>query len=518
MIENRQKIQLEREFINLLLKNKNLVYSWVEDGPQSNFFDKVHYAILDAIYYAFTDNDSILTKRIFNHYLKSNGHTKIDIASQESLFDIVSIMSTKEDDFSVLKVNIIEGYLEQQSVLLLDEFRKDIKNKGSIFATGQLKDSLNNLIDTSTFETRKVFYDPITSLHKDFLVELKARQSSTEEDKIIRTHINEIDFTMRVGLAPGTLTLFTADVSGFKSTMMLNIAINAWELSGARVLFVPLEMPREIIYKKLVSRQTRIPFDKLENPKLLTEAENKILDELADGWNDNFFIMDAPERVPVSLIKREIEKNLSRFKPDVVVIDYIANLVPDANAKNDRPDLVIGDMLKALRTLGRRNVVHENGFATISGAQLGRDALKRVRKLGTNQTSFHSEDLRGSHEYSADADVIYAQMPDPQQPESRLHFYVIKSRYGVKTFMDGARKAILEVQGDIGLIKSMNSNMFNEQKEEILAKVDHASLDFDDLLKDENTESELSNNYDAVDVFNNKNSINDDLSELLGDI
>ena len=45
-------------------------------------------------------------------------------------------------------------------------------------------------------------------------------------------------------------------------------------------------------------------------------------------------------------------------------------------------------------------------FAVISGAQLGRDALKRIRKDGANKDkpTINSEDIRGSHEYAADAD------------------------------------------------------------------------------------------------------------------
>lgn len=273
------------------------------------------------------------------------------------------------------------------------------------------------------------------------------------------------------------------------STMMLNVGLNAWEKSGANVLYVPLEMPREKMYQKLLSRQTKIEFDKLEHPKLLNNDELQIvkgykenLQGIEDKLGSKFFIMESSEQIPVSVIRKEIEKHIDIFKPNVVIIDYIANLVADESTyRKDRNDLEIGNMLKSLRTMGKPGAIHEEGFAVVSGAQLGREGLKRIRRQGLSKGAFHSEDIRGSHEYSADSDVIYAQMEDPQQPGQRLFVFCVKARYGKKQFSTGSNKAILNLKPEIGLIYSSEDMLFSNNHDEILKKVNEAeSLNFDD--------------------------------------
>ncbi len=158
--------------------------------------------------------------------------------------------------------------------------------------------------------------------------------------------------------------------------------------------------------------------------------------------------MEAPERIPVSYLRREVEKHIERFKPDVVIVDYIANLVPERGSNPNRNDLQIGDMLKDLRQMGRPGGmgIHKEGFAVISGAQINREGLKRYRKSGSVKGSFFSEDIHGSHQYSADADNIFGQMKDMNNSD-RLHMFVIKTRYGRGIFPNGSTKTSLEVQG-----------------------------------------------------------------------
>jgi len=271
------------------------------------------------------------------------------------------------------------------------------------------------------------------------------------------------------------------------SSMMMNVALNIWKTQkNGKVLIVPLEMPREKWFQKMVSRETRIPFEKIEHPQQLQKEDWEKIEKEGENIkaHDQFYIMESAERIPVSFLRREIEAHIDIFKPDVVVVDYIANLIPEAGSNNARNDLQIGEMLKDLRQMGKPGMgIHENGFAVISGAQIGREGLKRFRKTGAIKGSFYSEDLRGSQEYAADADNIFGQMKDPNN-NGRLHCYVIKTRYGTGIFPNGSTKTSLEVQGAIGLIEGDNKDWINAASQEnILEKVDDPlnSLDNSDL-------------------------------------
>jgi replicative DNA helicase len=254
---------------------------------------------------------------------------------------------------------------------------------------------------------------------------------------------------------------------------MMNVGLHAWFKENRNVLYIPLEMPRELIYNRVLSRQTQIPFDAIIAPNVLSDEQidkiRKYTEDDAPSREARLFLMDSYEqRTSVALIRKMIERNLEIFKPRVVIVDYIANLTPDK--KQDRPDIEIGEMLKDLRYMGRPGVVWEEGFAIVSAVQIGREGLKRVRRSGNDKAMFYSEDLRGSHDYSADADTIYAMFPDPQQPDEKLQLFVVKARYGKKTFADGERRALLEIKPSICTVRSGTDYYGGVSKDEILTK------------------------------------------------
>jgi len=299
----------------------------------------------------------------------------------------------------------------------------------------------------------------------------------------------------------GSHNFVSNNIVTHNSTMMLNVAINVWKLSHKNVLYVPLEMPREKMYQKFMSRETQIPFEQLQHPKFLSVDQlNKARDfefqvkSIENEHHCSFYIMEAPEQIPVSTIRREIERNIDVFKPNLVVVDYIANLIPDETThRRDRNDLEVGDMLKYLRTMGKPGAIHEEGLCVVSGAQLGREGLKRYRKSGSKGV-FYSEDIHGSHQYSADSDAMYAQMkPQQANDNTRIEFIQIKSRYGKNVFSNGSNKTMLEVDPKISLIKSINTTFYTQNQEEIMNKInDSDALNFDEHIK----KDETSNNFD----------------------
>jgi replicative DNA helicase len=503
MIDNKEKIKIERDFIALLLEYKDLVSDWLESGPSIEFFDEANHTILHAISSSY-DHDVLLTRNTFLSFIQQNVSSKMEKQSLERLFNAIKIISAKRDDFPNLRTKISEAFISKNAISFIDEYRQEMSSRGGIVSTKKLSERLKNLI-SDTFVEKKIFYESLNDYSLEFFKKIMEKREKGPDADNIKTHIKELDEAMVVGFAPGTLTLFCGDVGGHKTNMMLNVGSNVWQFSKKNVLFVPLEMPREKYYQRFISRFLKIPFDRLEHPTLLNDEEIKQLScssakitEISAKNDASVYMMEAPDQIPVSVIKREIEKHIDIFKPHVVVVDYIANLIPDLNVfrKKERDDLEIGYMLKSLRVMGKPGAITNEGFAVVSGAQIGREALKRVRRSGAGKTAFYSEDIRNSHEYSADADNIFAQMEDPQQQGHRLYLYVVKARYGKKTFGNNSHKAVLEIKPEISLIQSINNSFCTTKHDEILNKVnDIASLDFkeDDNKEDKNTifDSEL---------------------------
>jgi len=482
MIDNKKKIQNEISFISLLLKHRGAVDIWANEGPDIKYFDKTHHPILNAIIIANNQN-VLLTRRQLSSILKDGPFSKLDVISQEALYNRINlnIANVNENDFHHLKSKIVEHHVTKNIINYIDRYRTNVADKGGLFAAKDLISSLMRMELNNEDGSRKTIYEDIHDYYPKFIEFLKDKASRGDAD-VVTCGIREIDSAMVVGFAPGTLTLFCGDVGAYKSAMMLNVAVEIWKTQGKKVLIVPLEMPRDKWVQRMVSRETKIPFEKIEHPNQLQKEEWSKIQENCDeiAAYDQFYIMETSERIPVSFLRKEIEAHIDIFKPDVIVVDYIANLIPEAGSNNARNDLQIGEMLKDLRQMGKPKMcIHENGFAVISGAQIGREGLKRFRKTGAIKGSFHSEDLRGSQEYSADADNIFGQMKDPNN-NGRLHCYVIKTRYGTGVFPNGSTKTSLEVQGNIGLIEGDNKDWITEvSQENILEKVDDPIADFD---------------------------------------
>jgi hypothetical protein len=105
---------------------------------------------------------------------------------------------------------------------------------------------------------------------------------------------------------------------------------------------------------------------------------------------------------------------------------------------------------------------------------------------------FFSEDIRNSHEYSADSDTIIAQMVDPQNA-NRLIIFLVKNRHGPKVFQNNSIRATLEVRPEIGLVKSIDDTWIAAHKAgpNILQKVEN-ELDTLDALDDGKSDADES--------------------------
>lgn len=485
----------QQEFINLLLTNKDKAVAWAEKGPDKKFFDYQYEHILAAIKFAAFQN-SVLTKKMFMKFLETNVQDKRVIAAQENLYDKISLLFIKEEDYGVVRDNIVEHYVNKQAIACIESWHKDIKGKkNKMHALKTLTNSLEDLYAQSTDSSVKpIVFDSISNFAPIALASLKEKSEAPDDvDDTVKTGILEVDNSIVTGIAPGTMTLFGADVGNYKTTVMMNIAMNIWE-SGHNVLFVPLEMPRELLYWKMMSRKAEVPFDHLLKPKefLTKEDWNRIQDattKIENHKGSSLYIMEKLDgHTTVSEILRQVERHVDVFQPRAIVVDYVGILAPDLHMRNERDDVKIGLMLKSLRQAGKPGALTDKGFGTISGVQIGRDALKRIRRLGVNKTSFHSEDLRGSHDYSADADNIFAQMKDPAQPNNRLLLFHLKTRYGKPVFSNGESRVSLFVQPNISLIRDLNNTWMADNKDDILNKVDSNIddvLDFDDPDDDE---------------------------------
>jgi len=481
--KNKDSLQTERELIYLLLHHRSAIDFFIDSGLSVEYFSDIYSPLVTLILQTYDINGVLLTPKSFREKIKSYLIPKERI-SRELSFNACFSAYAEMDDLPLYINKVLEGHVQDSVADAMDAFKINYKSKGIIGAVQDLSDKCNTLLDRTTGPSAKAYFDDIRVLSKErtqYIADV--RSGKIIEEPPILTGIREIDYTMVTGLEKGTLTLFTADVGAYKSTMILNIGLNVWR-SGYDVLFVPLEMHRDQMWRRACAREARLPSEVItKNVKDLSDEDFEKIEEMNRNWDSlpsKFFMMQERGYTTVSKIGRQIERNIELIAPKLVVIDYVANLEADRQ-RYDRNDLEIGDMLKSMRQMGK-----DLDFAVVSAAQLGREALKRLRKAGANRdkASINSEDIRGSHEYAADADNIYAQLKNTAQPNQILDLFTVKSRNGPTTFADGKARAILEIYPQFGLIKSPPLYDGNDGEDDIMGEqVDEAKADKDIIKK-----------------------------------
>lgn len=494
------KVKNEKDLIYLMLHSKHAIEQVLNSGIRKEYFEEDHRPIVAAIIESYDVNDVLLTRKTFREKLSYHTVPK-DKIMQELSFDKCYMSMADINDLPHLMTSVVEQYVDSSVVVALDVFMNEREQKGTLPAVRQFVETCDGLlVGADTGE--KVFFQDIRDLSEiqykylDDVVHDRIKEVAP-----ILTGIREIDFTMATGLERGTLTLFCADVGCFKSAMMLNIGMNVWE-QGHDVLFVPLEMHKDQMWRRMTARDARVNSRFLTTDikgKLTIEHLEKIkkCNEVWGKRSAKFFMMEEPGNTTVHTIEKMIKRHIDLIKPKLVVIDYVANLEAHKN-RYGRNDLEIGDMLKTMRSMGKAM-----DFAVISGAQLGRDALKRIRKDGANKDkpTINSEDIRGSHEYAADADNIYAQLKSTSQPTQLLDLYAVKCRNGVTVFEDDSIRAVLEVFPQFGLIKS--------------AALEGEASEIDDILGDavDATEADATIVSKGGQFFDDDDDVFDDISK-----
>ena len=457
----------QKQVIYLLLNNKDLVGQWLQGNLKAKHFEEKYRPILEAITLCY-DKGALLTTRTFHSFSRRFRPPKR--LEMEIIYGGCYISKTSEDDYPMLMDEILKKYRQRKVTCAIKEYVNDVHSGGDN-AEEILAANVQEIV-LESLEENTVCEESAESAERYLQYVEGVRSGEIEEVPKVLCGIKEIDETMVTGFEPGTLTLFCAKVGGFKSWMLLNVAVNAWK-NGYDVLFVPIEMSEEQTIKRKLSILTGVRNTRFYNYKDLTEEELKRTREEVASWrnrDNKFRILDLRGRSTVSQIRRHVKRDHDMFKPKLVVVDYLTIMQPE-QSRYARHDLELGDICKEFRAMGK-----EMGFAVVSAAQQSRDSLKKKQ---AGKLQFGPEDIKGSHEVAADADNIYFIKEDKEFPNERLQMIVCKARNGTKKFPDGSYQTTLHIVEGTGRIITDEQSMYE------LCEVDGSDVKFDDAETEE---------------------------------
>ena len=287
--------------------------------------------------------------------------------------------------------------------------------------------------------------------YKDTVAWLRDMKANPDLYRGLRCGINVIDDKTN-GFTKGHLTTFVGFIGGYKTTMMINVAYRLW-LKGCNVLFVSLEMPDRELMAKLwciatgkVSMQRILrgmatapeDWDELarmeatltdpnlpDSEKAALKARYEVLhssvSQSKDRDKNDFALIEQVHeefkerknklvilncgmlgKLTPAKLQGWLKERQSLFRPDVVIIDYLACMQPDV--VTDRHDLDMGEICKSLRNMG-----YEMGFSAITAAQYKKQVYDRLRHSNNSpdKMQFQLDDIAESSYVGNDSDTVF---------------------------------------------------------------------------------------------------------------
>ena len=233
---------------------------------------------------------------------------------------------------------------------------------------------------------------PISQVLLDVYARLEELAASDSAIPGLSTGLTDLDRAIS-GLNKSDLILLAARPGMGKTSMALNILLEAGKKSGKNVVFFSLEMSREQLALRLISSECFVDNKKLVTGQLSPEDWEKIM-VATDSLNRSHILIDDDSTVSVADILAKCRRvdNLG-----LVIIDYL-QLMQSAGGRQysgENRQQVVSDISRALKIMAKELDVPVLCLSQLSRANESRSDKRPMLS-----------DLRESGAIEQDADIV----------------------------------------------------------------------------------------------------------------
>jgi replicative DNA helicase len=225
------------------------------------------------------------------------------------------------------------------------------------------------------------------------------------------------------GFQPGELIIIAARPSMGKTSLCLNIAMNAAKGAGKKVAVFSLEMSNDQLVQRFLSMEARIDAQSLRTGNIKDKEWGDITRAMGVLAEVPIFVDDSPA-LTVSEVRSRSRRLAATAGLDLIIIDYL-QLLRSPNPKVTSRVEIIDDICRSLKALAK-----ELKVPVIALAQLNRSPEARNDKRPL------LSDLRESGGIEQEADVVafiyrddYYNPPTPEN-ENIAEINIAKQRNG----------------------------------------------------------------------------------------
>jgi len=317
---------VEIELISHCLGDVNLMEKCILKVPVKFFGSEVCKRIYYEIIQFYTQWDKLPSKVEIEQKIKD-----FNCSDQENVLTFLDRAFNKPttNSFDYLIGEVIKKYKSRQLVISIKEATENIKFGKEEKAEEILYNFFNSTQESETFESTDA-----SSEVSDVMDSILATKDSEFEG--VATGIIEIDKAIK-GLKKQEFGVIVGKTGGFKSTFMINVAINNF-LLGKKVAMFVIESPAKQYYLNMYSYLTGVHADALHESRITNEEAELIKSQVSKLSNERggkFICVDCPQGLTPQKLQMEIRKLKRKEKIDLVIVDYMQIMELEGKSQTD---------------------------------------------------------------------------------------------------------------------------------------------------------------------------------------
>ena len=409
-------MEAEQSVLGSMLIDSSCIPSVVEALKAEDFYLEQNQVLFETMYAMFSHAQVIDPVTVLEQ-MRRNG-TYDEGTTRNYVAQLIDVTPTSANVGEYLKI-VRDKALLRRIARTVDEIRGMVeRNEGS----GQdILEAAEQRIYAIRQGRAARGLIPISQVLQDVYARLE--ELAMQEDHLpgLSTGLSDLDRAIS-GLRPSDLVLLAARPGMGKTSLALNILLNAGKKSGQSVVFFSLEMSREQLAMRLLSSETFIDNKKLTTGNLDDEDWTKIALACASLNQTKILIDDNPMLTVADMLAK------CRRVTDLglICIDYL-QLMQSSGGRgyaNENRQQVVSDISRSLKIMAK-----ELNVPVLCLSQLSRANESRSDKRPM------LSDLRESGAIEQDADIVmFLYRDDYYNPESELRnqaeCIIAKNRHG----------------------------------------------------------------------------------------
>jgi len=415
-------LDAEKSVLGAVLIDSGTINLVVEFLKSEHFYSREHQLIYSAMVTLYEKQQPIDVVTIQDELKKTDSLKQI--GGKNYLSDLINTVPTSayiEQYGRIVKNHFVKRRLIQMSSRLVE---KSFDTKGDV----------KKLLDDAEVE---IFSLSQEHIHRDFiqLKEVLAESFERLEEFVkkgshlrgVSTGFVDLDNKL-AGMQDSNLLILAARPGIGKTTLSLNIALQAATKNKIPVGFFSLEMSKEELVDRLLVGQADIDAWRLKTGRLSDDDYKRLTEAMGELSESPIFIDDTPGasilEMRTKARKLKMEKNIK-----LLIVDYLQ--LVDAGRRFDSRVNEVSFVSQNLKNLAR-----ELKIPVLAISQLSR----AVEQRGTRKPQL--SDLRESGSIEQDADVVmflYLEQESEDildQNKKIIKLYIAKHRNGATGEMD----------------------------------------------------------------------------------